>query len=247
MFRSRDYYLKDYQQQLDTLANSLANGQFTITIPKGSVLPEGTELDGVIYTGASRTLSSDLTVTVNGVNGLHRLGYSLQNPPTGGVDFFVASDGGNITAATLRLNPVLVDSPDLIATSMRTSGTPEQVVPGNNTLALLMANLKDTRISFVNPDGSTPLIASGTVDDFFRSLIGQLGVQSEDAQRQLTNQEALLAQIDGRRQSVSGVSLDEEMSDLIKFQHAYNASARVMTTVDEMLDRIINGMGIVGR
>lgn len=46
--------------------------------------------------------------------------------------------------------------------------------------------------------------------------------------------------------SVSGVSLDEEMSDLVKFQHAYNASARVMTVIDETLDRIINSMGRVG-
>lgn len=246
MIQSRDYYVKDYQNQLDTLANSMANGKFTVTIPAGSVLPDGIVLDGVTYSGSARNITTPLTVTVNGVNQLHRMGYPLQNPPTAGVDFFVSSNGGPITAATLKLNPLLADSPDLIATSMRTAGSPEQVVPGNNTLALLMANLKDTRISFVNPDGTTPLISNGTIDDFYRSLIGQLGVQSQDAQRQVINQDALLAQIDERRQSVSGVSLDEEMSNLIKFQHAYNAAARSMTTYDEMLDRIINGMGRVG-
>lgn len=50
-----------------------------------------------------------------------------------------------------------------------------------------------------------------------------------------------------RRQSVSGVSLDEEMSNMIKFQHAYNASARFMTTYDELLDKLINSTGTVGR
>ncbi|WP_123042225.1 flagellar hook-associated protein FlgK [Cohnella candidum] len=239
MLQSRDYYVKDYQKQLDTLANSLANGKFTVTVPAGSVLPDGITLDGKTYTGSDRTLKDPLTVTVNGVNELHRMGYPLSNPPTAGVDFFVSSDGGPITAANLKLNPVIAASPDAIATSMRTDGTPEQVVPGNNTLALLMANLKDTKISFSNPDGTTPLIASGTIDDFYRSLIGQLGVQSQDAQRQVDNQDSLLAQIDERRQSVSGVSLDEEMSDLIKYQHAYNAAARVMTTFDDMLDKII--------
>ncbi|MNC82803.1 Flagellar hook-associated protein 1 [compost metagenome] len=54
-------------------------------------------------------------------------------------------------------------------------------------------------------------------------------------------------QVDSRRQSVSGVSIDEEMTSMIKYQHAYNAAARVMTSVDEMLDKIINGMGVVGR
>lgn len=110
-----------------------------------------------------------------------------------------------------------------------------------------MANLKDTKIQFVSPDGSTPMFASGTVEDFYRSIIGQLGVESENAKRQSSNQDSLLANIDGQRQSVSGVSLDEEMSNLIKFQHAYNAAARAMTTFDELLDKVINGMGLVGR
>ncbi|MNY41023.1 flagellar hook-associated protein FlgK [compost metagenome] len=56
-----------------------------------------------------------------------------------------------------------------------------------------------------------------------------------------------MGQIDSNRQSVSGVSLDEEMSNLIKFQKAYSAAARFMTTIDETLDKIINGMGVVGR
>jgi len=246
MVNSRNTYVQDYKSQLDTLANSLANGQFTVTIPKGNVLPEGTVLNGVTYTGAGRTLTADLTVTVNGVNELHRLGYPLQSPVAGGVDFFVSSDGSPITAANLSLNPVLANSPDLIATSMRTDGSPETVVPGNNMLALLMANLKDTRITFTSPGGTAAVISQGTIDDFYRSMIGQLGVQSEDAQRQSANQEALLAQIDDRRRSVSEVSLDEEISNMIKFQHAYNAAARAMTSFDEMLDRIINGMGRVG-
>lgn len=247
MIRSRDVYVRDYRQQLDTLANSLANGEFSVTIPAGSVLPEGTTLGGITYTGTARTLTAPITVTIRGVNELHKLGYTLQNPPKPGVDFFVSSDGGPITAANLRLNPIIADTPDAIATSMRTSGSPELVVPGNNTLALLMANLKDTKINFSNPDGSLPIIANGTIDDYYRSMIGQLGVQSQDAQRQVKNQDVILAQIEERRQSVSGVSLDEEMSNLVKFQHAYNAAARVMTSFDEMLDRIINGMGLVGR
>ena len=88
---------------------------------------------------------------------------------------------------------------------------------------------------------------SGTADDFFRSIVGQLGVQAQEADRQTNNQQALVDQVDSRRQSVSGVSLDEEMANMIKFQHAYGAAARVMTTFDQMLDKVINGMGIVGR
>jgi flagellar hook-associated protein 1 FlgK len=57
----------------------------------------------------------------------------------------------------------------------------------------------------------------------------------------------MVDQVDSRRQSVSGVSLDEEMANLLKFQHAYAAAARVMTTFDQNLDKVINSMGVVGR
>src|SRR5699024_5874266 len=86
-----------------------------------------------------------------------------------------------------------------------------------------------------------------SINSFYGSLIGELGVNAENAKRQAGNTEILRAQVDNQRMSVSAVSLDEEMSNMIQFQHAYNAAARSMTTIDEMLDKIINGMGIVGR
>ncbi len=82
---------------------------------------------------------------------------------------------------------------------------------------------------------------------FLRAVVGQLGVQSQEAVRQNANQQTLVDQVDSRRQSVSGVSLDEEMANMIKYQQAYNAAARSMTTFDELLDKVINGMGVVGR
>jgi flagellar hook-associated protein 1 FlgK len=78
-------------------------------------------------------------------------------------------------------------------------------------------------------------------------VIGQLGVQAQEAERQHKNQYDIVNQVESSRQSVMGVSLDEEMSELIKFQHAYSAAARFMTSIDETLDKVINGMGIVGR
>lgn len=63
----------------------------------------------------------------------------------------------------------------------------------------------------------------------------------------MDNGTLLVQHADNLRQSVSSVSLDEEMSDLIKFQHAYSASSRIITSMDEMLDKLINGTGIVGR
>lgn len=248
MVLSRDQYVTEYANQLNTLVNGLANGEITVTIPKGSVLPEGTVLNGVIYSGAARTLSADLTVTVKGLNELHQLGYTAQNPLKAGGEFFVSADGGPITAGNIRLSQEIEDDASNIASSMRTvvSGTTETVVKGNKDLAILISQLSNTKIDF-NSVSSGAVTGEGTVNDFFRSMIGQLGIQTQEAERQSDNFKIVVDQVDARRQSVSGVSLDEEMSNMIKFQHAYNAAARYMTTIDQILDRIINGMGTVGR
>lgn len=74
-----------------------------------------------------------------------------------------------------------------------------------------------------------------------------MGVDSQEANRMSKNSAVLRDSVENRRQSVSAVSLDEEMTNMIKFQHAYNGSARMITVLDEMLDKIINGMGVVGR
>lgn len=87
----------------------------------------------------------------------------------------------------------------------------------------------------------------GSSDDFVKSLISNLGVDGEEAKRMQKNEALLIVEIENKRQSVMGVSFDEEVSDMIKFQHAYNANARMLTTMDELLDTVINRLGTVGR
>lgn len=259
MFMSRDKYVVDYRNQLDTLANTLATGTFEMTLPAGSVIPEGTTLttknaDGTttntLYnnTANNRTLTSDLVVQVDGINGLMKLGYTLDgSKPAAGVDLFTAGTqgGGIITAGNITLNKAIQDNPNLIASSFRVTGAgtdQESVVTGNAGIALIMADMKSTKFDF-GAGASTPI----TLDDYFSSITGQLGVQAQEATRQVQNTSQLAEQVDTLKQSVSGVSLDEEMTNLVKFQQAYNASARFMTTFDEMLDKLINGTGTVGR
>jgi len=76
----------------------------------------------------------------------------------------------------------------------------------------------------------------------FQAVVSELGAQSQGAIRSIANHEAALLATDSRRQSVTGVSLDEEMANLIKYQHAYSAAARMISTTDQMLDTIINRM-----
>lgn len=255
MIYSRDQYVADYQKQLDTLANTIANGDVTITIPAGSVIPNNTTLNTasgpVTFTGtdAQRTLTADTVVTVQGINGLHKLGYLFTTPATTGGDFFTAKAGATgINASSIQLNPAIQNDASQIATSMRTddSSGKEVTVKGNNTMAILMAQLKDSKFTF--PSGVTGNgVTSGTMDDYFQSIVGQMGVQAQTATRQMKNQQNLVDQVDARRQSISGVSLDEEMSNMIMFQHAYGAASRFMTTYDQILDKLINGTGMVGR
>lgn len=246
MITSRDRFVQGYIDELDKMANTIANGSFQMTIPAGSVLPEGTVLNGVSYNGAARTLTADLTVTIQGLNGLHQLGY---NASTGASGLALFTDGNgntaNLTAANFSLNQIIIDDPTKLATSLRVedNGAGDEVIRGNNTLALLFSQARDASFNFGTP--TDPDLA--TVDSYFRSVVGQLGIQAREANRQLTNSTSLVDQIDSRRQSVSGVSLDEEMSNLIKFQHAYSAAARSMTVMDELLNKVINSMGVVGR
>ena len=92
-----------------------------------------------------------------------------------------------------------------------------------------------------------PGLEGKSVKGYFQSMIGELGVEAQQANRMKDNTVILRSQVENQRLSVSSVSLDEEISNMIKFQHAYNAAARSMTAIDEMIDKIINSMGLVGR
>ncbi|WP_422121910.1 flagellar hook-associated protein FlgK [Planococcus sp. X10-3] len=83
---------------------------------------------------------------------------------------------------------------------------------------------------------------TGAVKSDYQELVSVLGAQSQSASRSTANFEATLQATENRRQSVSGVSLDEEMANLVKFQHSYSAAARLISTTDQMLDTIINRM-----
>lgn len=248
MLVSRDQYLDSYKFQFNSMVKALVQGPVSITLPAGSVIPAGATLTGAT---PGTTLAADTKVTVNGINGLHALGYTLEDPPKSGIPFFTLKEGATeFNANSLTVNPEIVKKVANIAASSRTYVDTDgntKVVRGNNDIALALASFQNQKFDFDPSSNGTPLLTSGTFDEFLRAIVGQLGVQSQEATRQTTNQQALVDQVDSRRQSVSGVSLDEEMADMIKYQHAYNAAARSLTTFDEMLDKVINGMGTVGR
>jgi flagellar hook-associated protein 1 FlgK len=90
----------------------------------------------------------------------------------------------------------------------------------------------------------TPEMEAGikAVKSDYQKLVSTLGAESQSATRSVANFDATLQATENRRQSVTGVSLDEEMANLVKFQHSYSAAARLISTADQMLDTIINRM-----
>jgi flagellar hook-associated protein 1 FlgK len=211
----------------------------TINLDSGELLGR-IESFGIEGGGSKSTIPSikdkinELAMTfATAVNTLHQSGMNLDNingdPKK--VDFFTGT-----SAKDLIVNPEIMKSLNLIAAASEES--PGQSSTGNGKIAQAIANIKFTTLGF---PGTT-----STADDFYRNIIGQLGVDSQEAQRMQNNSEVIINQVDNRRQSVSGVSLDEEMANMIKFQQAYNASARMVTVMDQCLDKIINGMGRAG-
>lgn len=100
--------------------------------------------------------------------------------------------------------------------------------------ALSMYNLKDEKI-MIGEDNTT-------VEKFYNQIIQKLGNESQEIIRQESNQSKIIEEIDNTRLNTSGVSLDEEMVNLVQFQHSYNASAKVISTIDSLLDVVINGL-----
>jgi flagellar hook-associated protein 1 FlgK len=184
-------------------------------------------------TGIIPNLLSQLDGLVNDfatdMNAAHAGGTDL-NGVAGGPMFI-----GPFTAAGVSFNGALITNPGLIAASNSAVGSPE---PGNGQN---FANILDV----LRPSGQLAL-GGQTYESFYSSIITAVGARTQTANRDMDNADVLVEMAIGRRDQVSGVSLDEEMSNMLRFQHAYNASARVMTTMDDALDTIINRMGRVG-
>ncbi|WP_044749214.1 flagellar hook-associated protein FlgK [Bacillus alveayuensis] len=169
-------------------------------------------------------------------NRVHESGWSITEINSGSklpANPFFTFNSRDDAASTLQISPNIQDSLDNIAAA----GATGMLGDGSNALAL--AEVKNSVMSL---RGSTT-----TIQNFYEGVIGQMAVDAQEAKRLSNNSDVLRQSVDERRMSVSSVSLDEEMTNMIKFQHAYNASARMITLVDEMLDKIINGMGVVGR
>ena len=214
-------------QLLDTLATyDAGGGQMLIRTVAGAtpLTLTGGQMQGTIDArdGALATLQNSLDTLaaqlITQVNAVHSAGFSLTG--TTGADFFTGTN-----AATMGVNAALVSDPSLVQAA-GVAGA-----PGNNTVALALAQLASA------PQAG---LANQTFSTAYNQTVAHLGYALSDANTQVADNSKLTEMLLQQRDSVSGVSVDEEMADLIRFQKAYQASAKLVTTVDEMLDTVIS-------
>jgi flagellar hook-associated protein 1 FlgK len=157
------------------------------------------------------------------VNELHEKGFTADGKT--GVSFFAKMSGPEGAAEKLSLSQDLHASVGNIAVGLQPGA------PGDNRNALAISNLQN--IHLFN-GGRT------TTDDFYNSIVSDIGVASSRNNEALTQNRSIIAQLGKMRDQVSGVSIDEETTNLMQYQHAFDASAKVIKTADEMLDTILS-------
>jgi flagellar hook-associated protein 1 FlgK len=210
-------------------AGAVTIGATPITLTDGSLRGFIDIRDSVIGgpTGYLAQLDNLANALISAVNAQHAAGFALDGT-TGNA--FLAGAG----AAGIALAPGIVASLDKIAAS----GTAADV-PGGSGNAVALAQLRNVTMVI---GGTTT-----TIDGYYQATVSGVGVDADQAFRMALVQKGVTDATANRRDAVSGVNMDEELSDMVKFQKSYNAAARMITTIDEMLEMIVNRMGLVGR
>jgi flagellar hook-associated protein 1 FlgK len=188
----------------------------TVTWPQALTAPGG-KLGALIdITKAGGTIDSYRADLNNVVKTLADSVNLLHNPGGTGTNFFNYTPGAEAGSLTVGVTTATVKT--------STSGA-----AGANDVALAISGLR-----------------GGTADKLYTGFVTRIGGDLKNVQRGEANAGVLLNSIEDRRQSTSGVSMDEEMTNLVRFQRGYQASARTMSTMDQMLDTLINRTGVVG-
>lgn len=218
MLDQRDVLLDDLSFKLNITDNGVQEVLKDAYDANGSVTLEDLQEAGVIISGELEGTISMLEEIDSYKQSLTTFAEAITssiNNAAGGQEVFKAEDGKLIS-----VNSDITADLDTLTITAET--------------ALEIYNLKTEKININGKDM--------TINTFYNNMIQELGQASAAVIRDESNQSKLLSNIDSSRSSVSGVSLDEEMISLVQLQHAYNANAKVMSTIDSLLDVVVNGL-----
>ncbi len=217
-----------YTNQLQVETNQTSNGVFHIEIEmkngnRNSNIHSG-ELGGLLevhndhLAGYIDKLNTVAISLKDAVNNVHSSGFNLAGVT--GINIFSDNISG---AGDFAVSDEIISDPSLIATSSVVD------TPGDGSISQLVADLQNSNIT----DGST-------LSDFYNSIVTELGSNAQEAKFIRENQERIVEQLNNQKAAVSGVSLDEEMTNLIQYEQAYRAAARMISTVDDMMETILH-------
>lgn len=242
--------------QRDSLMMSLSD----LAGAQSSINADGTATVSI----GGQTVVSSVTATAVSVSGSNQLLVGGTPAATAGGQLQGYLDGLNTTIPNYQAQLDQVAS--ALASTVNgaqaggydLNGNPGAAVFSGSTAAGISVAITDPKLLAAsgtpggNLDGSAALAmsnmgkVSGGADDAYRSLIGNLATDSQRASQQADVQQSVTTSVDNLADSSSGVSIDEETTNLLTYQRAYQASSRVLTTVDETLDTLINRTGRVG-
>ncbi|MCR4435072.1 MAG: flagellar hook-associated protein FlgK [Clostridiales bacterium] len=202
--------------------NSDVNGKISSVGGSSNIIPD-----------LRKRLNALVNIMAREVNALHRSGTTMGNPGGPGDDFFtVINSAYPMEMGNIKLNDNLSDLNNIVASSAGSNG--------DNTVALSIANLRNESVmKEVNKTLS--------LDEYYQSIILKVGSGGSEASRISESQLNLVNSADASRKSIAEVSMDEEMTNMMKYKYAYDASSRVLNAIDEMIDTIISRMGLAGR
>lgn len=181
-------------------------------------------------------------------SGMFLTGYSgilAQSGEGGAYDFNRADAVTSLDGAQFAVSPVMSPA-DYMEVNPAVTGDVRSVAAafantigdadtGDARAAVEIAAMRNTKV----------MIGTGrTFDDYFAESVTNVGLKGEQAQNQLASQNKIMDDLRSLRDSISGVNIDEELADIIKFQHGYNAAAKFVTVQDELLDTLINRLGV---
>lgn len=157
-----------------------------------------------------------------------------------GTKLFVTKDGGpNLSVGNITINPKLLENGgyNYLPTSLTGDESDTQVIEN------LLAKWNEGRGWLDGGETTSPHKKNTTFRSFYSEFIAELGAEGSEATGRAEEKRVLILDIDNNRQSMGGVSTDEEMTNMMKYQYSYNAAARMITVLDGMLDTLINRTG----
>lgn len=213
---------------------------FPIEINSGSIRGAQESLEKI---DQSRQELNDLAFTLaTAVNVVH------SNNGEGTAFFDLGADGNY--AANLKVNEEILKDP----TKINAGAGLTDSLSGDGSRAQAIGEIRNTLLTFpadpdaieYDPESMSIKNQTGgsTIANEYNGMVTQVGITKQQADNMTANQEDLVFLLQARRESVSGVSINEEVTDIIKYQSAFQANSRIITVVSEMLDTLINRTGV---